>query len=85
MIKDIEYRKQAVTIHRELKERRNEAVALDNLGNAYVSMGQPENAVEVRASRRWRSTANSRITGAKPMCSGAGCGCLRAQPWRENG
>ena len=42
----IEYHEQALSIHREVKNRQGEGNALGNLGGAYYRLGEVERAIE---------------------------------------
>ena len=62
--KAIEYYEQALAIHREVKKRAGEGTTLDNWGSAYRFLSRYEKAIDT-TSRRWRSTASSRIGRVK--------------------
>ncbi|PZV19686.1 MAG: hypothetical protein DCF20_01400, partial [Pseudanabaena sp.] len=42
---------QALTIYREIKDRRSEGAALGNLGNAYQALGKYDKAIEFQLQR----------------------------------
>ena len=42
----IEYHEQALSIHREVKNRQGEGSTLGNLGSAYANLGEVERAIE---------------------------------------
>ena len=46
MERAIEYCEQALAIAREIDDRRNEGICLNNLGEAYGDLGQVERAIE---------------------------------------